>query len=78
MRLYDSATLHILFSMELYYGFKDTWISLLPNFYCAPFFKGYVGFLFPNEKEATRIADKIRQMAPKKEDLDKRLAEIKE
>jgi hypothetical protein len=38
--------------MELYYGFKDVWTALLPNFYCAPFFKGYVGFLFPNEKEA--------------------------
>ena len=43
--------------MELYYGFKDSWIPLLPNFYVAPYFKGYVkyfiylkvGFLFPDE-----------------------------
>jgi hypothetical protein len=36
-----------------------------------------VGFLFPNESEAKKITQKIHSIAPKKEDLDKKLAEIK-
>jgi hypothetical protein len=67
----------VLVSLELYYGFKDFWTPLLPNFYVVPFFKGWLGFLFPNEAEAKKITNKINAIAPKKEDYEKRINEMK-
>lgn len=43
--------------MELCYCIKDLWqpVRGIQNFFCVPVFKGFIGFLFPNIAEATKI-----------------------
>ena len=83
IRVYDVSRMRLLFSCELYYGFGDFCQFILPNFLVFPFFRGFVklnhhyqiGILFPNAAEGKKILDKIKQIAPKKAELERKQKE---
>ena len=54
--MFDKAEFVILFKMELYKNFINNYIKVVEDFHCFEFGNGFIGFKFPDSKDAKMLS----------------------